>query len=69
MESIEKEVSVKRVYWRAVFNGKPTWNEIAAAQRRQGYDPEGYGMPVQVVFDHLAEDKWLVLWECGGSCD
>lgn len=57
-----------RVLFEARSSFEPTLAEIADAQLRAGYHPNGYGGPGQIQKRRVG-DEWVTTFNCFASCD
>lgn len=44
-------------------------NEVAEFQTQLGFDPNGYGFPMQVKRGLDVLNRQITTWACSGSCD
>lgn len=50
--------------------GRPTAEEVAAAQLAAGYHPAGYGGPWDVkTAEAVTPGEWVATFQCADSCD
>ena len=59
-----------RSRFEAVYDGKPTNDQLSEEQRDLGYHPAGYGGPDYVRYSPPDKDGHIMVsWSCSGSCD
>jgi hypothetical protein len=69
--SIDRDYDIKstrNIYFIAMFDTKPTFDEIGEVQIKAGYHPLGYGGPngIKII---QKDDCWEVRFSCWASCD
>lgn len=58
-----------RSRFEAVYDARPTDDQLSEEQLALGYHPAGYGGPDSPRFTTLSDGKVKVEWSCSGSCD
>jgi hypothetical protein len=73
LKSVERTVVGSRLndrtWFRAVFDGEPSEEDIKAAQSAAHYSPWGYGGPWKIKRTENEDGTWTAEWCCAGSCD